>query len=361
MKVLVLGGTGAMGISLVQILSENPENEVYVTSRSARVSLGNVHYIQGNAHDISFIKEILKNGYDAIVDFMVYTPDEFLERVELLLAATKQYIFLSSSRVYADAGDTRITEQSPRLLDVCTDTEYLATNEYALAKAREENILFDSCHRNWTIIRPYITYNDNRLQLGVDELQTWLYRALNRKAIVFPKDITEKSTTLTYGYDVAKVMGELIGNEKAFGQVFHIATEQSVQWSEVLKLYLDVIEREMGYRPKIFIPDDSKEIGETCGNKYQISCDRLYNRCFSSEKVNKAVGYEVVYTDVREGLEKCLTNYLRSGKGTQCTVANVRKEAYYDKLTKEKTSLGEFKTLKAKIAYMILRYTSFKI
>ena len=49
MKVLILGGTGAMGVSLVRILSENIANEVYVTSRSVHKSFGNVYYIQGNA------------------------------------------------------------------------------------------------------------------------------------------------------------------------------------------------------------------------------------------------------------------------------------------------------------------------
>ena len=42
-------------------------------------------------------------------------------------------------------------------------------------------------------------------QLGVLEKELWLYRALNGRTIVFSKDIAEKSTTLTYGYDVASV------------------------------------------------------------------------------------------------------------------------------------------------------------
>ena len=158
MRILILGGTGAMGVSLVQILAQNPLNEIYVTSRSTRTSTGNVNYIKGNAHDISFVKMLLdKRDYDAIVDFMVYSPKEFADRAKIFLLATKQYVFLSSSRVYADAGQKRIKEGNSRLLDVCRDEVYLATNEYALAKAREENILFDGNYKNWTIIRPYIT------------------------------------------------------------------------------------------------------------------------------------------------------------------------------------------------------------
>ena len=311
----------------------------------------------GNAHNVEFLKTVLQGNFDVIVDFMIYTPKEFEKRVELLLNSAKQYIFLSSSRVYADNSFERITEKSPRLLDVCTDREYLQTNEYALAKAREENILFNSKYRNWTIIRPYITYNDERLQLGVFEKENWLYRALNKKTIVFPKDIAEKYTTLTYGYDVAKVMAELIGNKKAFREAFHIATEQVIKWADVLQLYLEVIERELGYRPNVYMPKNSKQLGEVCGNKYQISLDRLYDRRFSNKKVKWALGHDVLYMDVCEGLNQCLTNFIRSNKDFHADAIGVHTEAYFDKLTGDKDTLKYFPTFKKKLGYLLLRYT----
>lgn len=167
-SILLLGGTGAMGNHLVQILNDGNHN-VFVTSRRHRQNRSGVTYIQGNAHDEDFLNSVLaKVEWDVIVDFMIYGTDEFSCRVNKLLKACKQYVFLSSSRVYADSKEP-ITEQSPRLLDVCKDEEYLKTDEYALSKAREENVLFNSEYKNWTIIRPYITYSEIRLQLGVLE------------------------------------------------------------------------------------------------------------------------------------------------------------------------------------------------
>ena len=162
MKILVLGGTGAMGVDLVKILGERSEN-VTVTSRSERKSeFSNVEYVKGDAHDTTFLQALLTQKFDAIVDFMAYHTDEFKSRRDLLLGATDQYLFLSSSRIYANS-KTPITEDSPRLLDVTTDKEYLKTDEYALAKARQENLLQESGKTNWTIIRPYITYSNQRL------------------------------------------------------------------------------------------------------------------------------------------------------------------------------------------------------
>ena len=68
MRVLLLGETGAMGFPLVDILSKDSEKEVFVTTRKNRVSNGNVHYLIGNAKDEDFLKSIIKDGYDVIID-----------------------------------------------------------------------------------------------------------------------------------------------------------------------------------------------------------------------------------------------------------------------------------------------------
>lgn len=181
MKILVLGGTGAMGAPVVQILADR-NNHVVVTTRQNKKSQNkNIQFVQGDAHDLNFVRGLLDKVYDAVIDFMIYTPDEFMTFSKLYMEKSRQYVFLSSARVYADSPEERITEDTPRLLDITKDEQYLATNEYALAKAREENMLMESGFNNFTIIRPYITYYNNRLQLGVFEKEIWLQRALDGK------------------------------------------------------------------------------------------------------------------------------------------------------------------------------------
>ena len=98
-KILILGGTGAMGAHLVSIL-ENTEHKVYVTTRKQRTNRRNVTYVQGNAHNDAFIFPLLNEGFDVVVDFMVYKTEEFNVRANLFLDSCKQYIYSSSSRVY---------------------------------------------------------------------------------------------------------------------------------------------------------------------------------------------------------------------------------------------------------------------
>ncbi len=235
MKILILGGTGAIGNYVAQKLNV-PENEVIVTSRNHRQNKENIRYVRGDAQDNSFLFELIDNNrYDAIIDFMAYSTDHFRMRYKELLSATDQYVFLSSSRVYAGS-ETLLTEKSPRLLDESDDSEFLLTDEYALAKARQENLLVESGKRNYTIIRPYISYSPDRLQLGVLEKEYWLRRVLLGLPVIFPTDMLEMTTTMTFGGDTAEGICSIIGRKYVLGEVFHITCDKTVKWKDVIKL-----------------------------------------------------------------------------------------------------------------------------
>lgn len=350
-----------MGMSLVPMLAARGD-KVFVTSRrphenseKSEGSSAEIHYLHGDAHEETFLRKILEKRYDAIIDFMVYTEDEFRQRADLLLASCGQYFFLSSSRVYAGSSNP-LTEESPRLLDACENQKYLKTAEYALDKAREENILKGKEKRNWTVIRPYITYNSNRIQLGCHEKENWLYRALKGRTIVFTEDMAKCKTTLTYGQDVAEVMSRLIGNEKAFGEVFHIASSHPVIWGEVLQIYLDVIEEVTGKRVSVLWLRDSKRM-EAVLNRWQVRYDRLYDRTFDSSKADRACGERHEYTEAREGLMMCLREFLANG--SHFREINWNMQAYMDKLAHERTGLSEIPSRKQKLKYLICRYTPY--
>lgn len=71
MNILLLGGTGAMGSHLSELLSSDPDNIVTVTSRTKREGHGNIRYVAGDAHDSGFLGSLLSTRWDVIVDFMV--------------------------------------------------------------------------------------------------------------------------------------------------------------------------------------------------------------------------------------------------------------------------------------------------
>ena len=350
MRVLLLGGTGAMGVHLSSILS-SMDFFVDVTSRSYHADMGKIHYIQGDAKNLSFLENVLKHSYDAIIDFMQYSTEEFKERVNILLKNTVQYFFFSSARVYANS-KYDLSETSGRLLDNCKDQQYLSTDEYALSKARQEDILLGCGKYNWTIIRPYITYSCDRLQLGVLGKENWLYRALNHHTIVFSKDIAEKTTTMTYGYDTARIISLLISNKAALGKIIQIAGRDSKKWSDVLNLYLDVIYQKTGFKPSVIYVDRTSDSSTL--NRYQIDYDRMYNRKFNSDFADEICGVKYEYTPMLIGLRKCLTEFLDGPM--KFREISWHYEAWADKVSHENTPLLNIPSLQNKTKYLLFRY-----
>ena len=338
-----------MGKHLVNLLAVDGF-EVVVTSRNIQPLTKNVRYIEGDAKNLCFLEKVLDETWDVIVDFMGYGTSVFRKRFDMLLDSTQQYIFISSSRVYADSIEP-ISEHSPRLLDVTDDKVFLSTDEYALAKARQENLLLESGRKNWTIIRPYITYSDDRLQLGTLEKEEWIYRALCQKTIVFSKDISEKLTTLTYGLDVACAIKSLLGNSQALGEIYHITSRRSIVWKEVLEIYLQVLEKHLGRRPKVLLLD-LQEFSKCKLAKYQINYDRMFDRYFDNNKIAKYIDLEDFYS-VETGLKLCLESFLVDPQFKRIDWGS---EAVKDRMSGEFTSLVEIHGFMQKIKYILNRF-----
>jgi nucleoside-diphosphate-sugar epimerase len=307
-KILVLGGTGAMGVYLVPELLDKG-HEVHVTSRSKRPSLDpGLLYIHGNAQDIRFLSGLLNSGnYDCIIDFMSYSTESFRQRIGLFLGGTGQYIYLSSYRVFADNGMDAITENSPRLLETCKDKKYLRTDEYALAKARQENMLRESEYRNWTIVRPTITYSKNRFQLCTLEANTVIFRALHKAPVVLPDVMLNKQTTMTWAGDAARMIAGLVFKPSSLGEDFNVCTSEHNSWREVASIY----EKAIGLK---IIETSLKKYIRIVGGRYQILCDRMYNRIMDNTKIINTLSLDRSnIVPLEKGLAKELKNIKENG------------------------------------------------
>lgn len=287
MNVLLLGGTGAMGMYLSRRLAKSGWM-VYVTSRKAHAPTcsesggGSIFYLTGNAKDRPFLESTLERVRpDAIVDFMTYSTIEFLDRREFLLRHCGHYLFLSSYRVFAET--VPLTESSPRLLDVCEDAEYLETDEYAMTKARQENILRDSTSHNWSIIRPAITFSRNRFQFGCLEAWEVCFRSLAGLPVVMPAEMMDKQATLSWANDVARMLERLVLNRRAMAEDFNVATAEHMTWRQISEIY----RRGIGMEVRECSLEDYIEV---IGSRYQVMFDRMFDRVVDNRKVLSATG-----------------------------------------------------------------------
>lgn len=306
-RVLLLGGTGVLGRYLAPELRKKGF-EVYITSRSAHASNERgIIYLRGNAKDGAFLNELLKERFDAIVDFMIYNTETFEKRCKTLVESTDHYLFLSSYRVYDDSGERPITENSPRLLDTVNDEAYLKTDEYGLTKARQENILRAAGGRA-TVIRPAITYGGDRFQLGTMEANEFLIRALHKKPVIFPKEMLSKQATMTWSGDVGKMIAHLVLNERAFGETYTVATAEHRSWEEVLSIYRDLLNMQVRV-----VPLAAYE--QAIGRLWQIKYDRMLDRVVDNSKILSTCGMrQKDLMPLSEGLRIELYRFLRDPK-----------------------------------------------
>lgn len=304
-KVLVIGGTGAIGRYTTQALLEEGY-QVDVLSLDNWVSTNpNLRYMVGPGKDVRHLRQLLtEEKYDGIVDYMIYTTAEFAERFELFLENTGHYIFLSSYRVYAD--DTVITEQSPRLLDVSTDLEFLGKEDYALIKSRCENILRASKYKNWTITRPSITYSVKRYQCVLWETNILVPRSLNHKPILLPEEALDVESAMTWAGDSGKMFAKLMFNERAMGETFTLSTAEHHPWRYVAQCYSDILGTE-------FVPTDRETYlkvrsGGQCirdNYRYQLDYDRLLNRVVDNSKILAVTGLKQEdFMPLKDGLRR---------------------------------------------------------
>ena len=353
-----MGGTGALGCSLVPLLAKEQNDQIYVTSRRHIQDIDNIHYLQGNAKDKSFISSILeREKFDVVVDFMLYSVDEFKERIDILLGSTSHYLFFSSSRVYAESKEL-VTESSPRLLDTTKDKEYLQDFEYSLYKATEEDILKSSSYKNWTIIRPYKTYSDDRLQLSVFEKEQWADRPLRGKTVVFLKDSLEKFTSLTYTEDAAKILKRIIESNETFCKIYQIANPEQITWSDVIEIYKKAYQKK-GFSLDVVTTNDYGNIASIFHNKYRMKYDGFLNRRFSDDLIQKEFG-TFEWTSVKSGLTACTVNYIEN-RVEQKTTIDYALEGYFDRITGEKELVNKISGLKNKAKYVLYRYLPLRL
>ncbi|MBQ4043594.1 MAG: epimerase [Clostridia bacterium] len=303
-RVLVLGGTGAMGVYLVPLLRQMG-CAVDVVSLDERISDDpELRYIRADATDLTYLAELLKNGYHGIVDFMIYRTERFAERYRMFLENTDHYIYLSSYRVYA--GDSPITEQSPRLLDVSEDREFLATEDYSLFKARGEDILHRSGFDNYTVIRPAVTFSKFRFQLVTLEANVLIRRMKEGKTVLLPAEAREVQATMSWAGDVAKMIARLLFAPHARRESYTLATAEHQSWGEVAEYYREIgglRARWVSMEEYLRICSGGGEIEN--GPRYQLQYDRLFDRVVDNRKILEATGMKQAdLMPVKEGLRR---------------------------------------------------------
>lgn len=303
-KVLLIAGGGTLGrYTAKELLSKDCEVDVICLEDNISDN-SNLRYYKANA-DLKYLTKFLKdNYYDGIVNFIHYTSVDAYKPVhKLLCSKTDQLIFLSSYRVYADLQHP-ITETAPMLADVVKDDEeFLQTENYALPKAGCEKYLREeSGTKNWTIVRPVISFSDKRFDLVTVSGREIIDAAKSGKTILLPKAAKNLTAGLDWAGNSGKLIANLLFKKECFEEAYTVSSGQNLTWGEVADIYT----RLTGVK---FRWAETEEYVNTGHGGYILIYDRLYDRKVDNSKILKATGLKKEdFTSIEDGIKIELKN-----------------------------------------------------
>lgn len=270
-------------------------------------------YYKGYA-GFEYLKEFLKNRYyNGIVNFIHYEDVNKYKPVHKLLSEnTEHLIFLSSYRVYADL-EHPITENSPTLYEIVKDVDFLENEKYAVPKSQAELFIRnESDTKNYTIVRPVISFSDRRLDIVTVSQRLVLELTEAGKEILLPKEAKNLTAGLDWAGNSGKLIANLLLKEKAFGEAFTISSAQNLTWGEVADIYTELSGAKFNW------VDTERYIEEYPWLKdvpWILKYDRLFDRKIDNSKILKVTELKKEdFTSIRDGIKYELKK-INKGKG----------------------------------------------
>ncbi len=300
MKILFLGGTGNISTACAQLAIARGF-DLTLLNRSRREPVRGAHQITADISDTNALATAIRNKvWDAVVDFIGFTPAEIEQRVALFRGRTGQYIFISSASAYQKPLAYYLVTESTPLANPFWDysRNKIACEEHLLRALREEAFPV-------TIVRPSFTYGNSVVPLA---LNSWpkTFTAVDRmrrgKPVIVPGDGLTL-WTMTHNSDFAKGLVGLIGHQSAIGHSFHITSDEALTWNQIYQAVADAVG--VGAPKLVHIASDFLVacLPETAGG---LLGDKSHCAIFDNAKIKRFVPDYVATTRFRDGIARTI-------------------------------------------------------
>ena len=300
MRVLFIGGTGIIS-SACSRLALAQGVELFLLNRGTRPDLpsGATSLIADIRDTEATTRALNGHRFDAVVNWIAFTPADIERDLQLFRDKTRQYIFISSASAYQKpVSYYRITEDTPLANPYWDYSRNKAACEERLLRAyREERFPF-------TIVRPSLTYGDTQIPLVINSWQqpyTAIARMRRGKPIVIPGDGTSL-WTITHNSDFAKGLVGLLGHQQAIGHAFHITSDEVLTWDQIAAAVADAagVEARIVHIASDFIAACLPEMTGT------LLGDKAVSVVFDNSKIKRFVPSFCATTPFARGIRQTL-------------------------------------------------------
>ena len=276
MKVLIIGGTGLISLSITQFLIARGEDvTLYNRGKSFLLPHPQAKVIHGDRMNYhAFERQIAEAGFfDVVIDMIGYQPEDGESAIRAFSGRTGHFIFCSTVDVYRKpAVRYPYVEEEP----------YGGLNTYSQNKVIIEKNLLEAQTRGAfpvTIIRPAYTYGESRGPVhSLGGSTTFLDRIRKRKPVVVHGD-GSSFWVACHRDDVARAFVEAVGNPGTFGRAYHVTGEEWMTWDTYVQEVaqaMDVPEIQI-----VHIPTDI--LGKVSPQRFAVVVENFqYNNIFDN-------------------------------------------------------------------------------
>lgn len=241
-SVLFVGGTGQISAACVPVALDQGW-DVTVLNRGASTMRSlptGVRTLHADVRDPAAVRAALEDAsFDAVADFLSFTPEHAATAVDLFAGRTAQYLYISSASAYqTPPARLPVTEETPLENPYWQYSRDKAASEALLLRAHEETGF------PVTVVRPSATYDRTR----VPTLGSWTdVERLRRGAPVLVLGDGTTRWTVTRAKDFAVGFVGLFGRAEALGEAFHITSDLAPTWNEIYTTLAELL----GVRPHL--------------------------------------------------------------------------------------------------------------
>jgi nucleoside-diphosphate-sugar epimerase len=301
MKVLFIGGSGIISTACTKLAAESGIDLTLVNRGQHKVPPPTgVKTVAVDVRDVAAAQKALGNAtYDAVVDWVAYTPEDIERDLQLFRGRTRQFIFIGSASAYQKPGTHYLITESTPLANPHWDysRNKIACEERLMKAYREEEFPV-------TIVRPSLTYGDTQIPLITNSWEkpyTIVDRMLKKKKVVVPGDGTSL-WVITHNTDFAKGLVGLLGHEQAIGHAFHITSDEAMTWDQ----YTRIVATALGVEAQIVhIPSDFI-IACLPSQEGSLIGDKSVSVVFDNSKIKRFVPDYCATTRFDVGIRKTL-------------------------------------------------------
>lgn len=282
MRVLFIGGTGNLSYDCT-LRARELGMDVFHLNRGNRAekAVSGVTTLYADAADEAACRAALGvRDFDAVVDFIAYTPEQIERDLRLFRGKTRQFVFISSASAY----------RKPPVHHVITEATPLFNPhwDYSRAKIDCEKLLVAEWEKTgfpMTIVRPSHTYGAGWIPTAWTSSDfTVASRMVAGKEIVVHGD-GQSLWTLTHAKDFAVGLVGLLGNPAAIGESFQITGDEVLTWESIHLTIAAVlgVEPRIVHVPSDFIARIDPDMGQ------HFLGDKTYSAVFDCSKVKRLV------------------------------------------------------------------------